>query len=85
MWQKEAHWGQNLCVKRTEDSQYAAAAAEVMGSEFSLEDLGGQRPQTGLNEMEIKALLIKVIIIKIVAAVYRKATKFLVLTRNKIS
>ena len=47
--------------------------------------LGRSGPQTGLNEMEIKALLIKVIIIKIVAAVYRKATKFLVLARNKIS
>lgn len=47
-WQGEAYWGQNIvCVEGTEYWQHLAEAA---GSEFSLEELGDQLPQTDLNE-----------------------------------
>ena len=80
-WPGETCWGQNLvCVGGTEYWQHLA---ELVGSEFSLEELRDQLPQTDFNQMGIKALLIKVIIIKILATLYPKVTKYLMLAREK--
>lgn len=56
-WPGETYWGQNLiCVEGTEYWQHLA---ELVESEFSLEELGDQLPQTDFNQMGIKPLLIK--------------------------
>lgn len=67
-----SHWarkrpigGRILCVEGTEDWQ---DLAEEVESEFSLEDLGGLLLQTHLSQMGIK-----IIIIKMLAAIYQDA------------
>lgn len=58
-----------------------AISSRVSGIRIFLGGSGGPAFQTRLNQMWIKALLIK-IIIKMLTTMYQKATKYLVLARE---